>query len=163
MRRMVLIFSCVVVCFGVLISTLSDTHAQGIAPPSFPTIPDLLVKSIECKVPGNNLAFTITNVGSALPTGWKAVADVYVGTTKIGSMDLRYPTSGSIATMGGFAYYVTKTVITKSSSVKVVVDPLNTVKESNELNNSATRTLAPSACTSTSTQVDIYTIPPPSH
>jgi subtilase family serine protease len=123
-------------------------------------MPDLLVKHIQCKLPGNNLAFTITNVGSALPTGWKAMADVYVGTTKVGSIDLRYPTSGSIATMGGSAYYATKTVITKSSSVKVVVDPLNTVKESNELNNSVTLTLAPSSCTST--QVDIYTIPPPS-
>jgi hypothetical protein len=163
MRRMVLIFSCVVMCFGVLTGVPSDTHAQGIAPPPLPKMPDLMVRYIECKVPGNNLAFTVANMGSALPTGWKAVADVYIGTTKVGSVDLRYPTSGSIATMGGSAYYVTKTIITKSSSVKVVVDPLNTVMESNKLNNSATTTLAPSACTSTSTQVDIYDIPPPSH
>jgi subtilase family serine protease len=148
MKTMVLIFSCVVVCFGVLIGGSLNTHAQfvGLAPA---TLPDLVVANIACKAPNSNLAFTVSNLGSTLPTGWKAAADVYVGTTKVGSIDLRYPSSGSIATRLGSANYVAKTIITKSSSVKVVVDPLKTVKESNESNNSKTQTLAP--CTSTST------------
>lgn len=142
MKAVVLMFSCVAVCFGVLISTPSDTHAQ--------LLPDLTVMDIACKAPNSNLAFTVRNVSHyPLPTGWKAVADVYVGTTKVGSIDLRYPTSGSIVIGGGSAYYVTKTIITKSSSVKVVVDPLNTVKELLETNNSKTVTIAPCASTST--------------
>ncbi len=148
MRTMVLIFSCVVVCFGVLTGVPSNTDAQyqGLAPL---TVPDLVVTNIACKAPNSNLAFTVANKGIALPTGWKAVADVYVGTTKVGSIDLRYPSSGSIATRLGSAYYVTKTIITKSSSVIVVVDPLKTVKEWSDSNNSKTQTLAPCASTST--------------
>jgi len=156
MRTMVLMFSCVVVCFGVLTGGLSDTHAQSFVAPS---LPDLVVSNIACKAPNSNLAFTVANKGIALPTGWKAVADVYVGTTKVGSIDLRYPSSGSIATRLSSAYYVTKTIITKSSSVKVVVDPLNTVKEWTESNNSLTQTLAPCASTSAPNVSLDYKIP----
>ncbi len=150
MRRRVLMVSCVLVCFGILIGGSLDTHAQfqGLVPA---TLPDLVVSNIACKAPSSKLAFTVANNGIALPTGWKAVADVYVGTTKLGSIDLRYPSSGSIAPRLGSAQYVTKTIITKSSSVKVVVDPLKTVKESNESNNSKTQTLAPCTSTATST------------
>jgi hypothetical protein len=142
MKAVVLMFSCVVVCFVVLADGLSDTHAQS--------LPDLMVTDIACKAPNSNLAFTVRNASHyPLPTGWKALADVYIGTTKVGSIDLRYPTSGSIVIGGGYAYYVTKTIITKSSSIKVVVDPLNTVKEWLETNNSKTVTHAPCASTST--------------
>lgn len=138
MRTIVLMFFCVVACFSVLTGGLSDTHAQS--------LPDLMVTKIACVSPESKLQFTVTNKSStALPTYWNAMADVYFGVYKVGSVNLKYPTSGSIVKAGGVATYRTNFSITSSSSVKVVLDPLKTVKESNELNNAKTQTLAPCA------------------
>lgn len=143
MRNIVLMFSCVTVCFCLIAGVPLDAFAQ-FAPA---TQPDLVVSSLACRADSKNLIFKVTNTGSALPAVWTAVAYVYVGTTKVATVNLKYPSSGNIATQGGSAYYFTNILITKATSVKVVVDPLNAVKESNESNNTKTATL--SSCTYT--------------
>ena len=85
MRTMVLMLSCVMVCL--LTDVPLNTNAQ-FAPPTL-TSPDLVVSNIACKAPGSKLMFTITNAGVALPAGWTAVAYVYIGTTKVASINLK--------------------------------------------------------------------------
>ena len=139
MRNMVLMFSCVTVCFCLIAGVPLDACAQ------LATQPELVVSNLACQADGKNLIFIVTNTGSALPAVWTAVAYVYVGTNKVATVNLKTPTSGNIATKGGSAYYWTNILITKTTSVKVVIDALNTIKESNESNNTKTATL--SSCT----------------
>jgi hypothetical protein len=129
-------FSCIVVCCGVLTGGLSDTYAQS--------LPDLVVTKIECVKPDGMLRITVANKSNApLSTLAKPVADVYFGGMKVGLVDLKRPTSGSIMKANGVATYLTYFYISSSFAVKVVVDPLKTIKESNEANNSLTQSLAP--------------------
>ncbi|HBH87199.1 MAG TPA: hypothetical protein DDY17_06315 [Syntrophaceae bacterium] len=139
MRKRVLMFSCVVVCFGILIGGLSDTHAQS--------LPDLVVTKLACVAGEGRLQITVANKSiAALPIYANPMADVYFGAMKVGIVNLKSPTSGSILKANGVATYLTYFVIPSTIAVKVVVDPLKTIKESNELNNSLTQTLA--ACMS---------------
>jgi hypothetical protein len=139
MRKRVLMFSYVMVCFGILIGGLSDTHAQS--------LPDLVVTKLACVAGEGRLQITVANKSiAALPIYANPMADVYFGAMKVGIVNLKSPTSGSILKANGVATYLTYFVIPSTIAVKVVVDPSKTIKESNELNNSLTQTLA--ACMS---------------
>ena len=105
--------------------------------------PDLVVKEIKCG-PGNKLQFTVENIGSvSLPSGWRAVADVFFDGRKMGHIDLGRPTSGDITPARGTASYLVVFDILRPVTVKVVVDATNSIKESNEENNTKTVTLQP--------------------
>jgi len=95
-------------------------------------LPDLVVQEIYC-APGNKLAFNLANMLTPIPSGWIAVADVYFDGVKMGSIDLGRPTGGDITV--GSANYLTAFDISTSAEVKIVVDPANSVKETDEGNN----------------------------
>lgn len=103
------------------------------AQPSTQQLPDLYVKGINCGAPGNKLEFTAVNSLVPIPSGWMAVADVYIDGIKKGSIDLGRPTTGDL-TVGG-ATYLTAFEIAGSVEVKIVLDPTNSIKEANEANN----------------------------
>jgi len=135
---MVLMFSFVVVCFGVFTNGACDAHAQA--------LPDLVVTKIACVAPEGRLQITVANKSTAaIVTFASPVADVYFGALKVGLVNLKTPTSGSILKAGGVATYLTNFYITSSVAVKVVLDPAKIVRESNESNNTATQTVAPCA------------------
>jgi hypothetical protein len=107
-------------------------------------LPDLIVAKIECAPPQSRLSITIANQSNVpLPKGWMAVADVYFDRTKIGDIDLGGPTSGCIQPAGGTANYLVVLDIVKPVTVKVVADPTNDIKESNETNNTKVEKLTP--------------------
>lgn len=135
MRRMTSIVVCVA-CFGVLVGTLHVVHAQS--------RPDLMVTKIECAAPMSKLQFTVANMSNTpMPLRWRAVADVYFGRGKVGFVDLGTPTSGSIEPAGGTATYLTSFDISRLVTVKVIVNPMNSVKELTTTNNSLTQEVAP--------------------
>jgi hypothetical protein len=120
----------------ILLSGINGADAQP--------LPDLIVSKIECAPPQGRLSITVANQSNVpLPKGWKAVADVYFDGTKKGHIDLGEPTSGSIEPAGGTADYLVALDIVKPVTVKVVADPTNDIKESNEENNTKTETLKP--------------------
>jgi hypothetical protein len=111
-------------------------------------LPDLIVGAIECG-PGNKLAVTVKNVGTAaLPAGWLASAQVYFNAQEQGFFDLRSPSSttgGGIETPGGSSYYLLAWDITAPVTVMVIADHTDSVTESNEQNNSRSELLEPTA------------------
>lgn len=109
-------------------------------------LPDLIVEKIECG-PGNKLSVTIKNIGSGrLPSGWRAIADVYFDGIKKGFFDLTAPTTttaGGIEEPGGSSTYLLAWDITEPVTVRVVVDSTNEIRESNEQNNVKEEKLEP--------------------
>lgn len=109
-------------------------------------LPDLIVGKIECS-PDNNLIITIINAGdAALPTDWIVGADVYFDGVKQGFFSLLDPSSvidGGIETPGGASTYLLGWDITSEITVKVVVDPDNSIIESDEQNNIREEALTP--------------------
>lgn len=119
-------------------ATMNFVHAQA--------YPDLVVIKIECHSAQGKLAFTIANRSNvALPSGWIALADVYFDKVKVGSIDLKRPTSGDLTPPGGSAYYLAVFDIRKPTNVKVIADSLNGIRESNETNNELTVKVSPCA------------------
>ncbi|GFO96559.1 hypothetical protein ig2599ANME_0748 [groundwater metagenome] len=111
-------------------------------------LPDLVVQDIYC-APGNKLAFNVANMLTPIPSGWMAVADVYFDGIKMGSIDLGRPTGGDL-TVGG-ANYLTAFDIKRAMEVKIVVDPTNSVKETDEGNNAKVAKVACEAAVATTT------------
>jgi hypothetical protein len=101
------------------------------------TLPDLDLSNCACR--DGKLIFTIINRGpGSLPTGWQALTDVYFNGVKQGFVSLTTPTSttgGGIQNPGGTSTFWVAFAITSPVTVDFVIDPLNTVKESNEANN----------------------------
>jgi subtilase family serine protease len=124
----------------------ADKKIEPVQPKTAPLAvkaPDLVVKEIKCG-PGSKLQFTVENIGSVpLPSGWRAVADVFFDGRKMGSVDLGRPTSGDITPARGTASYLVVFDILRPVTVKVVVDATNSIKESNEGNNTMTAKLQP--------------------
>jgi len=107
-------------------------------------LPDLIVTKIECVPPESKLSFTIVNRSNVpLPSGWKAVAKVYLPGRIEEIVDLGRPTTGSIEPAGGSATYLLAYEIRGKISVKVVADLTNSIRESNERNNERTQRLEP--------------------
>jgi hypothetical protein len=105
--------------------------------------PDLVVKEITCG-PGNKLRFTAANIGTRpLPSGWRAVADVFFDGRRMGHVDLGRPTSGNITPAGGTATYLVAFDILSPYSVRIVVDSTGSISESNERNNTMTARVEP--------------------
>ena len=105
--------------------------------------PDLVVKEIKCG-PGNKLQFTAANIGTRpLPSGWKAVADVFFDGRRMGHVDLGRPTSGDITPAGGTATYLVAFDIISPCSVKIVADSTGSIPESDEGNNTMTARVEP--------------------
>jgi len=116
-------------------ANLTPTAVQTTVKPtqtSIQYLPDLIVKEIYC-APGNKLAFNVENRLDPIPSGWMAVADVYINGVKKGSIDLGGPTGGDL-TVGG-AHYLTSFDISGTAEVKIVADPTNSIKETDETNN----------------------------
>lgn len=119
------------ICTAIVTPTAVQTTVKPIQTP-IQYLPDLVVKEIYC-APGNKLAFNVENTLTPIPSGWIAVADVYFDGVKMGSIDLGRPTGGDM-TVGG-ASYLTAFDITRAMEVKIVADPTNSVKETDEGNN----------------------------
>ncbi|OGI38542.1 MAG: hypothetical protein A2140_09660 [Candidatus Muproteobacteria bacterium RBG_16_62_13] len=118
-------------------------------------LPDLVVKDVRCG-PGSKLEFTAMNVGpGALPAGWRATADVYFDGARVGFIDLGRPTSGDLTPPGGTARYLTSFDITRPVTAKVLVDATNSLRESNEGNNSLGAMLSPCGQPATSALPDL--------
>ena len=114
---------------------------------TMPSLPDLTVKNIYCSS-DNRITVDIANIGSApLPSGYFGKFEVYVDGTYAGWFDLStvptYSTGGGIAVPGGISTYIVVIKITKTSTVKVIVDSANNIAESNESNNTLTLTISP--------------------
>ena len=121
---------------AMIFATFIFIFLSGINGADAQPLPDLIVVKIECVPPQSKLSITIANQSNVpLPEGWKAVADVYFDGTKKGHIDLGEPASGSIQPAGGTANYLAVFDIVKPVTVKVVADPTNDIKESNEINN----------------------------
>jgi hypothetical protein len=109
-------------------------------------LPDLIVEKIECRT-DSKLWVTVKNIGSgAIPSGWKALGEVYFAGIKKGNFDLTYPTStlnGGIENPDGSSTYFTNWDVTAEVRVRVVVDFTNEIKESNEQNNSREEIISP--------------------
>lgn len=111
--------------------------------PSKAILPDLVVQEIKCG-PGNKLQFTAANIGTGpLPSGWRAVADVFFDGRRMGHVDLGRPTSGNITPAGGTATYLAAFDIISPYSVRIVVDSTGSISESNEGNNTMTARVEP--------------------
>ena len=130
-----------------LCSANVNPTAVQTAQPATQQLPDLYVKGINCGASGNKLEFTVVNSLAPIPSGWMAVADVYINGIKKGSIDLGKPTGGDL-TVGG-ANYLTAFDITTSAEVKIVVDPTNSVKETDEGNNANVAKIACQAAADT--------------
>lgn len=116
-------------------ANLTPTAVQTTLKPtqtSTQNLPDLVVQEIYCG-PGNKLTFNVANMLTPIPSGWMAVADVYYDGVKMGSIDLGRPTGGDITV--GSANYLTAFDLTRAMEVKIVVDPTNIIKETDEGNN----------------------------
>lgn len=101
-------------------------------------LPDLLVESIQCE--GENfISFTAKNSGFDFPSAsWASTGEVYFDGVKKGVVNLKNPSSitgGGIEKANGTSTYLTDWSILATTLVKVIVDNQNTIKESNELNN----------------------------
>jgi hypothetical protein len=132
----------ILVCF-IIIPVIAQQERPLTTLPVTIKAPDLVVKEIKCG-PGNKLQFTVSNIGTGpLPSGWKAVADVFFDGKKMGHIDLGRPTSGDIMPPGGTATYLVVFDIVKPVAVRVVVDATNSIKETNEGNNIMTAKVAP--------------------
>lgn len=109
-------------------------------------LPDLVVDKIECG-PGNKVAVTVKNIGSAsLAAGWSALAEVRFDGQEEGFFDLANPTSttgGSIEKPQGSSYYVLAWDIAKPVNLTVTVDHTNAITESNEQNNRKSELVEP--------------------
>jgi hypothetical protein len=109
-------------------------------------LPDLIVEKIECG-PNNKLSVTIKNIGSgAIPSGWKALADVYFDDAKKGFFDMTHATSvlnGGIDKPGGSSNYLIGWDITSPVTVVVIVDSSDEIEESNEKNNASKVNIEP--------------------
>ncbi len=119
------------ICTANVMPTAVQTTVTPIQTP-IQYLPDLVVQDIYC-APGNKLAFSVTNMLTPIPSGWMAVADVYINGVKMGSIDLGSPMGGDL-TVGG-ANYLTSFDLSGSAEIKIVVDPTNSVKETDEGNN----------------------------
>lgn len=129
---------------AMIFATFISIFLLGINGADAQPLPDLIVTKIECAPPQSKLSITIANQSNVpLPKGWRAVADVYFDGTKKGHIDLGRPTSGSIQPAGGTANYLAVFDIVKPVTVKVVADPTNDIKESNETNNTKVEKLKP--------------------
>ena len=133
----------------VVISTplaAADKKIEPVQPQKAPLAvkaPDLVVKEIKCG-PGSKLQFTVGNIGAEpLPAGWRAVAEVFFDGRSMGHIDLGRPTSGDITPASGTATYLATFDILRPITVKVVVDATNSIRESNEANNTMTTKLQP--------------------
>jgi len=134
-------------------ANLTPTAVQTTVKPTQTPIqylPDLIVKEIYC-APGNKLAFNVENRLDPIPSGWMAVADVYINGVKKGSIDLGRPTGGDL-TIGG-AHYLTSFDISGTAEVKIVADPTNSIKETDETNNVNSAKVACQAETSATSAV----------
>jgi len=124
----------------------ADKKIEPVQPQKAPLAvkaPDLVVKEIKCG-PGSKLQFTVGNIGAEpLPAGWRAVADVFFDGRRMGHIDLGRPTSGDITPASGTATYLATFDILRPITVKVVVDATNSIRESNEANNTMTTKLQP--------------------
>ena len=112
-------------------------------------LPDLVVESTGVGA-GNKLSITVGNWGhTVLPKGWTATVDVMINQVKVGSANLNNPpsssTGGGIESPGGTSTFLTAWQITVPTTVTVIVDPLNSVTELDEQNNSSTTLVAPAA------------------
>jgi len=137
MKNITKILITLILAFVISIPAIAvEKKAPGIKPaPVADKGPDLVVKEIKCG-PGNKLQFTIENIGEgSLPSGWKAVADVFFDGRRMGHVDLGRPTSGDITPAHGTASYLVAFDILRTVNVRVVVDATNSIKESNEGNN----------------------------
>jgi len=132
-----------------LCSANANPTSVQTAQPSTQQLPDLYVKGINCGASGNKLEFTVVNSLAPIPSGWMAVADVYMNGIKKGSIDLGRPTGGDL-TVGG-ANYLTTFDITTSAEVKIVVDPTNSIKETDEGNNAKVAKITCQAVADTAT------------
>ncbi len=106
-------------------------------------LPDLVVREIRCGS-GNKLQFTVANSGRAsLPSGWRAVANIFFDGRKMGHVDLGRPTSGDITPAGGIATYLVAFDIARPVTGRAVLDPTGSITESNERNNVMTVRIKP--------------------
>jgi hypothetical protein len=109
-------------------------------------LPDLIIEKIECG-PNNKLSVTIKNIGTgAMPSGWKALADVYFDKVKKGFFDMTYATSilnGGIDQPGGSSTYLVGWDITTLVIVTVIADVSDDIAESNEKNNTGEAKIEP--------------------
>jgi archaellum component FlaG (FlaF/FlaG flagellin family) len=147
MKNLIKIIGAFILVFAISTPIIAaDKKIEPVQPKMAPIAvkaPDLLVKEIKCG-PGNKLQFTVGNIGSApLPSGWRAVAEVFFDGRKMGSIDLGRPTSGDLTPAGGTASYLVVFDILRPVTVKVVVDATNSIRESNEANNTMTTKLQP--------------------
>ncbi len=124
----------------ICVANVTPTAVQTPVQTSIQYFPDLVVKEIYC-APGNKLAFNVENTLTPIPSGWMAVADVYFDGARMGSIDLGRPTGGDL-TVGG-ANYLTAFDIKGAIEVKIVADPTNSIKETDELNNAKAAKVAP--------------------
>ena len=128
---------------GQITSVLSKEIPKPGPKPSKASLPDLVIQEIKCG-PGNKLQFTAANIGTgSLPSGWRALADVFFDGRKMGHIDLGRPTSGDITPARGTATYLVAFDIISPYSVRIVVDSTGSVSESNEGNNTMTARVEP--------------------
>jgi len=142
---------CGLVLFFIIIPAIASAETDNVNPTAVRTtaeqptqisiqnLPDLVVQEIYCG-PGNKLAFNVANMLTPIPSGWMAIADVYIDGVKKGGIDLRRPTGGNITI--GSANYLTAFDISGTVEVKIVADPTNSIKETNETNNAKTAKVA---------------------
>jgi len=112
-------------------------------------LPDLTVSKIYCSA-DDRITITLANIGSApLPSGYSGIFEFYVNSVKMGWFSLTgvptFSTGGGIANPEGTSTYELSTQITKTSTIKVIVDSTNSIVESNETNNTTTTKVEPCA------------------
>jgi subtilase family serine protease len=109
-------------------------------------LPDLIVTKIECDT-NNKLSVTISNIGDGkLSAGWSGVSDIYFDNILKSSFDLGKPTSvvgGGIETPGGSAIYRLAWDITAPVAVRVIIDAIGKIAESDEQNNTKEAKIEP--------------------
>ena len=113
----------------------------------FALLPDLEITEIFCSDSTGTVAFTVKNNGlGPLPTGWELElrpraqvflieggVDVLLGEVYLA--DATSWTAGGIHLPGGTSSYVTSVILEGSTTVKVVADSSDRVRERNESNN----------------------------
>lgn len=109
-------------------------------------LPDLVVESIQC-VGENIVSFTVRNSSFDFQsTSWTSSAEIYFDGLRKGTVNLKVPSStsgGGIEKANGNSTYVTEWNVSASTKVKVIIDAANSVKETNESNNSKESTVDP--------------------